>query len=91
MPSPRQSKIIMQRWKVGDEFRQATEEWEDAGLFPGAKSANSATEIYRYGRPIPRRRECYYPETHGLGGEIGSNLEPVEVQNDRAPHLRQLP
>ena len=78
MPSPRPAKIIGEQWKVSEEVRPATKKWQDAELLPSAKSVNSATEIDRCGRPIPKL--WYYPkpqvgsidwlESWTLGGAI---------------------
>ena len=77
IPSPKTTNIIGQRWKA-KEYRLATKEVVHAGLLPGAKSVNSATEIDSFGRPLPKLWEWYYPEPHRLGRQIGWNPGPWE-------------
>ena len=71
MASPRMAKNIGQRWNVSDEFRQETQECEDAVLPLGVKSVNSAGEYDWDGRPMSKPHEWYEQEPHGLGREIG--------------------
>ena len=91
MPSPRPAKINEQQWKVSEEVRPATNQWEDAGLLLCAKSVNSASENDRRGRPIPKLWEWYYPEPRRLGRRIGGNFGPGEEQHNRSVPLRRFP
>ena len=62
IPSPKTARVSEKRSFVGDEFRPATQEWEDAGLLPGAEPQNAAPEFNSYWSVVPRHLEWFYLE-----------------------------
>lgn len=86
MPSPKSARIIGQHWKISAQFRPASKKGEDAGLLPGGKSLDLATE-FDCSEGHCRNLVSATTQSHGLGREIESNVVPWELQYNRGvPH-----